>query len=149
MKTYLALVIAVGMWVCLIGCRDKTENRSIIGVWECTNLTSHEHISHFAKLTQEFKNDGKVVGYLTGKSGQETKKQEATFRVDGNILRIGDEQTEYQISFSGSNLVLTITKALYQADIGKFLIYQPIVTESVPANGHEKEIGSNSLEKLP
>jgi hypothetical protein len=149
MKTCLAFVIVVGMWVCLIGCQDKTENRSILGVWECTNLASYEHISHFSKLTHVFKNDGKVVSYLTGESGQETPKEEASFRIDGNILRIGDGQAEYRISFSGSNLVLTIKKAVNQADLGKFLIYQPIVTGSVLANGHEKTMGSNNPERSP
>jgi len=107
------------------GCQKSSgEQQSLLGEWECTDLSKIEHASQFAKEVINFQTNGVLTSYLVDHNGQKIQERPDSYRVSGNILQIGDGDTRYRFVVKNDVLSLNIVKSIAGTDVGNTMEFR-------------------------
>ena len=119
MKTRILLLAVITSCLFTLGIGCQKPHQSLLGEWECINLSKMEHVSQFAKEVINFQPNGVITSYLIDHNGQKIQEPQESYRLNGDVLLIGDGDTCYRFVVKNDVLSLSIIKSIAGTDVGK------------------------------
>ena len=127
MMKIFGVITALAVAALLYGCQTGGQQGSVVGTWECLDVTNVYDGAVIKKCFVTFDSNGTASSRLVNSSGDDISEPKCRYHCDGNIMWFDDDTNNIRrISIRGDEMTMTIERSINPEDVGMTLKHRRV-----------------------